>query len=125
MTFNLQILRSYLNSSNYFFKRLKTNDCYRFFETQNLKNNTTFSKYRSSVGTSGSYYAAALHVLELVDAALGVALADLAEGLVLVAALAHVLAVDLVHRGFLGVVAGLREVLLQRLEERNDDDERG
>lgn len=60
-----------------------------------------------------------LHVLELVDAALGVALADLAQRLVLVAALAHVLAVDLVHGGLLRLVARLRQVLLQRLRTQN------
>jgi hypothetical protein len=58
---------------------------------------------------------ARLHVLELVDAPLGVALADLAQRLVLVAALAHVLAVDLVHRRLLRLVPRLRQVLLQRL----------
>lgn len=57
-----------------------------------------------------------LHVLELVDAALGVALADFAQGLVLVATLAHVLAVDLVHGRLFRLVAGLRQVLLQSLE---------
>lgn len=60
--------------------------------------------------------AAALHVLELVDAALGVPLADLAQRLVLVASLAHVLAVDLVHRRLLGLVARLRQVLFQGLQ---------
>lgn len=52
--------------------------------------------------------ARALHVLELVDAALGVALADLAQSLVLVAPLAHVLTMDLVHGGLHGLVARLR-----------------
>lgn len=61
-----------------------------------------------------------LHVFELVDAALGVALADFAQSLVLVAALAHVLAVDLVHCGFFRLVAGLRQVLFQRLEREQD-----
>lgn len=56
-----------------------------------------------------------LHVLELVDAPLGVPLADLAQRLVLVAALADVLAVDLVHGRLFRLVAGLREVLFQRL----------
>lgn len=58
----------------------------------------------------------ALHVLELVDAPFGVALADLAQRLVLVPALAHVLAVDLVHRRLLRLVARLGEVVLQRLQ---------
>lgn len=56
-----------------------------------------------------------LHVLKLVDAPLGVPLADLPQSLVLVATLTDVLAVDLVHGSLLGLVAGLRQVLLQRL----------
>lgn len=62
-----------------------------------------------------------LHVLELVDAAFGVALADFAQGLVLVAALAHVFAVDLVHGRLFRLVAGLRQVLLQSLETESWD----
>lgn len=58
-----------------------------------------------------------LHVLELVDAPFGVALADLAQRLVLVAALAHVLAVDLVHGRLFRLVARLRQVLFQRLRQ--------
>lgn len=46
-----------------------------------------------------------LHVLELVYAALGVALADLAQSLVFVASLADVLAVNLVHGRLLRLVA--------------------
>lgn len=56
-----------------------------------------------------------LHVLELVHPALGIALADLPEGFVLVAALAHVLAVDSVHGGLLGLVPGVGQVLFEGL----------
>lgn len=56
-----------------------------------------------------------LHVLELVDATLRVALANLAQRLVLVATLAHILAMDLVVDRLLGLVARLRQVLLQGL----------
>lgn len=57
----------------------------------------------------------ALHVLELVHAAFGVALANLTEGLVLVPALADVLPVDLIHGGLLGLVARLSQIFLQGL----------
>lgn len=56
-----------------------------------------------------------LHVLELVHAALGVAFADLAQRLVLVPPLAHVLPVDLVVRRLHRVVPGQGEVLLEGL----------
>lgn len=69
-------------------------------------------------GSAPASRTVALHVLELVDASLGVALADLAQSLVFVTSLADVLAVDLVHRGLLGFVAGPRQVLLQRLRRR-------
>lgn len=62
-----------------------------------------------------SKQAVVLHVLELVHAALGVALADLAQGLVLVAALADVLAVDLVVRRLHGVIPRQGQVLLEGL----------
>lgn len=59
-------------------------------------------------GSSRSRGSAGLHVLELVDAPLGVALADLAQSLVFVAPLADVLAMNLVHGRLLGLVTGLR-----------------
>lgn len=62
--------------------------------------------------------ASCLQVLELVYSSLGVALADLPQGLVLVSSLPHVLLVDLVHgRLLLGVSRGL-EVVFQSLSGR-------
>ena len=57
-----------------------------------------------------------LHVLKLVHSPLRVALSHLPQGLVLVAALSDVLLVDAVHRRLSGLVPGVRQVLLQRLE---------
>lgn len=55
---------------------------------------------------------ASLQVLELVYSSLGVALADLPQGLVLVSSLPHILLVDLVHgRLLLGVSRGLKVML--------------
>lgn len=51
-----------------------------------------------------------LHGLELVDPLLGLALADLAQGLVLVAASLHIVLVDDVVLGLLFLVAGLLQV---------------
>ena len=50
------------------------------------------------------------HGLKLVDALLGVALADLPQGLVLVAARLDVLRVQNVVLGLLGVVSGLSQL---------------
>lgn len=57
-----------------------------------------------------------LHVFELVYAALRVALADLAQSLVLVSALSDVLLVQDVVAGQLGVVLHGRQLLTQHLK---------
>jgi hypothetical protein len=59
-----------------------------------------------------------LHVFELVDAALGVALTYFAKSLVLVSSLAHVFSVDLVHGGFFSFVSRLGQILLQGLQTK-------
>ena len=58
-----------------------------------------------------------LHVLELVDPPLGVALPDLPEGLVLVPTLLHVLLVDPVHRRLPRVVPIDNDDIDHSLEE--------
>lgn len=55
------------------------------------------------------------HVLELIHSPLGVALADLSQGLVLVAALLHVLLVELVHGCLFGLVFRHGQVVLEGL----------
>ena len=58
-----------------------------------------------------------LHVLELFNAGLGVALANLTEGLVLVTASLLVLLVELVFLGQLGSILGGCQLASQFLEE--------
>lgn len=58
-----------------------------------------------------------LHGLKLVDALLGVALPDLAQGLVLVPALPHVLIMDDVIVGPLVLISGLGQFVAQSLQE--------
>ena len=55
-----------------------------------------------------------LHVFELVDSALGVALSDLSQGLVLVAPLSDILLVDAIHGRLAGLVPRVSQVLLER-----------
>lgn len=52
----------------------------------------------------------ASHGLELIDALLGVALADLAQGFVLVSACSDILSVQHVVLRFLGIVPGLGQL---------------
>lgn len=54
--------------------------------------------------SAGQQVQGSLHGLELVDALLGVPLPDLAQGLVLVSAQAHVLSVDHVIGCLLGLI---------------------
>lgn len=58
----------------------------------------------------------ALHVLELIHATLCVALADLAQRLVLVASLANILAMNLIVCRLFRFVARLRQILLEGLD---------
>lgn len=53
---------------------------------------------------------AALHGLKLIDALLGVALADLAQGFVLVSSRLHVLGVQHVVLRFLRIIASFRQL---------------
>lgn len=66
---------------------------------------------------SCSYSTHDLHILELVYATLRVALADLSQRLVLVAALAHVLPMDLVVGRLHRLVSRLRQVHLKGLKK--------
>jgi len=59
-----------------------------------------------------------LHVLKLINAAFGVALANFAKRFVFVTALAHIFSVDFVHHSLLGLVARLSEILLQCLSKK-------
>lgn len=59
---------------------------------------------------------AALHVLELIHATFRVALSDLAQRLVFVASLAHILPMDLIVGGFFRVVTRNSQILLQCLQ---------
>lgn len=66
----------------------------------------------------------ASHGLELVDALLGVALPDLPQRLVLVPARLHVLGVQHVVLGLLGLVSGLGQLGGQGLREEKEGDDR-
>ena len=56
-----------------------------------------------------------LHVFKLVHPSLGVALADLPQGLVLITILPHIFLVEPVHLGLLVLIPRQLQVLLQHL----------
>lgn len=77
---------------------------------------------RAPRSRAGSVGGGASHGLELVDALLGVALSDLPQGLVLVPARLHVLGVQHVVLGLLGLVSGVGQLGGQRLREEQREE---
>lgn len=67
----------------------------------------------------GRLFFLSLHVLELIDAPFRVALADLPQRLVLVAALLDVLLVQLIHGRLFRLVLRSRQIFLQHLHKFN------
>lgn len=71
----------------------------------------------SDLTSNNQHFYEPLHGLKLINALFGVALADLAEGLVFVAARLHVLGVDQVIGGLLALVYCRSKLAAQELKE--------